>query len=509
MKINVVENAKRNVAFGFLNKFITIICPFISRTFLQYTLGEQYLGLNSLFSSILSVLSLSELGFSTAIIYSMYKPVAEGNTKVINALLNFYKKVYCIIGVVILAVGISLIPFLPRLINGGYPEEINLTVLYLVYLGNTVISYFMFAYMSSLTVAYQRDDIVSSTNTIMTLLHTILQITVLYFSHDYFLFLILMPVFTVANNLRIAHIVKKMFPEYRCEGKVPQGLLAGMKKQIAGTFISKVCHIARNSLDSICISAFLGLAITAKYNNYYYLIAAVSSFMAIFVNALTGGIGNHTVIKSKDENYIELKNLDFTYMWISGICTVCILCLSQPFMRLWMGNKMMLPDGIVILLSMYFYLLRIGDIRSIYSNVSGLWWQHRWRSIVEAVANIFLNIILAKFFGVTGIVFATIITMLLIQTAWGSQIVFKYYFGSKYIINYLSYHLKYAVITAVLGCICWFICCIFPLESSVLEIVKRGVICVLVTNIAYYFIYKHTDEFGYAKGIFNERIIRK
>ena len=175
MELNVIKNAKRNMLFGIMNRVVTVLCPFIKRTVIQYVLGEQYLGLTSLFTSVLSVLSLTELGFGMAVTYSMYKPVAEGDTETVNALLNFYRKVYAVIGSIILVLGLALIPILPELIEGKYPKDVSLTALYLVYLANAVISYFMFAYKSALLVVYQRDDINSRTNIILTLLFVVSQ----------------------------------------------------------------------------------------------------------------------------------------------------------------------------------------------------------------------------------------------------------------------------------------------------------------------------------------------
>ncbi len=501
MDLDVVGNAKRNMVFGVINRVISVSCPFITKTVIQYTLGEHYLGLSSLFSAILSVLSMAELGFSAAIVYSMYKPVAEGDIKLVNSLLNFYRKVYACVGMVILGLGFCVLPFLPYLIKGEYPADINLMVLYLIYLGNAVLSYFMFAYMSSLIVVYQRDDVNSRTNVLMTLLLTTAQIFVLVRFRDYLLFSFLMPVFTVLNNIRIAHIVKKMFPQYYCEGIIPKIILIDLKKQVAGTLIQKICAVARNSFDSICISAFIGLTMTAKYNNYFSIIAAVTSFMQIFQSSITGGVGNHVVLKSKDENYQELKEIDFVYMWVSGWCTICLLCLSQPFMRFWMGDGMMLPNQALILFCIYFYVLKIGDMRSIYSNVRGLWWQHRWRSVFEAIGNIMLNFILARYFGIYGIILATILTLLLINTIWGVQITFKYYFGLKHIMGYFKYQMAYAVVTIVLCFITWNICQMLPARGLISTLVVRILICVSVPNLCYILIYRHLPYFQRMKEI--------
>lgn len=230
MSSTFIKNTRRNILFGFVNKIVLILCPFITRTAFRYILGTEYLGLNNLFSSIISVLSVAELGFGTAIIYCMYKPVAENDVNTICALLNFYKKVYRGIGTLILCIGIALIPFLPQLIaNGAYPNTINLSIVYVIYILNAVLSYFMYAYMESVIIVYQRDDIKSGVNTIITLLLNGTQIMVLIISKNYYLYVILIPIFTIISNLRIAHIVKKMFPQYSCHGTLSKDIQKTIK----------------------------------------------------------------------------------------------------------------------------------------------------------------------------------------------------------------------------------------------------------------------------------------
>lgn len=494
MRLNVLENAKRNIIFGFLNKAIVLICPFITRTVIQYILGKEYLGLSSLFTSILSVLSLAELGFGSAIVFSMYKPVAEGDVQLVNALLKFYRRVYITIGIVVFLIGVTLLPFLKHLIKGEYPREVNIYLLFLIYIINTVIGYFLYGYLTSILVVYQREDINSRTNLIITIMLTITQIVLLCKYKSYFLFIAIMPLFTVVNNLRIAYVVRKNYPQYRCSGELPKYIFCDLKKQVAGTFVSKICIVARNSFDSICISAFIGLTKTGIYDNYYLIISAIGSVLGVIASSFNGGIGNHVVTRSVDDNFTELKKLDFVYMWISGWCTVCLLCLYQPFMLLWMGKEMLLPNQAIILLCIYFYLLRVGDMRSIYVLVKGLWWHQRYRSIFEAVCNIILNIILAKFFGIYGIIIATIITLLFIHTIWSSWIVFTNYFEQRHMMEYFKYQLKYTLGTILVAILTYFICKLYYSENMLFVLIVRFVICVVFSNFIYFIIYKNSQE---------------
>lgn len=491
--------------FGFANRIIILLLPFIERMVIQVVLGSQYLGLGSLFQSILSVLSLSELGFSSAMVYNMYKPVAEGNVAKMNALLNFYRRVYRIIGCVIFVSGMLLIPFIPHLIKGSYPNDINLTTLYLIYLGNTAISYFLFAYKNSLLVVHQRADVNSTINTVLRLGLTGSQIAVLLITKNYYLFSLLMPLFTIINNLLIGWRTKVLFPQYRADGELEAEDKESIKKLVAGTFIHRACIVTRNSLDSICISAFLGLTLTAIYNNYYTILTGVAGFMGIFTASFWGGVGNHVATRSAEENFQEMKKLDFVYLWIGGWCTICLLCLYQPFMEIWMGKNMMMPFSAVALLCMYFYLLRLGEIRSMYNSANGLWWEHRYRALTETILNLALNILLGKFFGVFGIILATMISLFVCNYLWSTRIVFNKFFSISRMKQYYQYQGKESFIMIISAAVTYTICRMIPIIQPFQQLIIRALVCVIVPNLIYFLAFRKTDQFQYAKKLITKR----
>ena len=495
MQINVTKNAKRNMIIGFVNKIILLFLPFCLKTIINYYLGSEYLGLNSLFSSILTVLSLSELGFSSALVYNMYRPIAENDSKKICALLAVYRKAYKAIGVVILTFGLCVTPFLEKFVNGSYPENINVYLLFIVQLLNIVLSYFMFGYKQSLLAAYQREDIKSVINFITQFLLNISQIICIVLTRNYYFFVICMPIFTVINNLWIGYVTKKMFPEYEPNGKLDTATLSSIKRLVAGTFIQKACVVTRNSLDSICISAFLGLTMTAIYNNYFTLIGAITSLLAIISTSLTGGIGNHVAVKSIEDNFGELKKIDYLYMMISGWCTACLLCLYQPFMRIWMGSTLLLDMKAVVLLCLYFYLLKIGDMRTMYSTANGLWWKMKYRSILETIGNLGLNIILGRFFGVCGIIVATIISLTLCNIIWASEIVFKSYFGRQYLKQYYKYHVCFILKTVIVCVITYVLVQLVAIDNKILSFVLQGIVTFIVSAGLIYVLNCRSQEF--------------
>lgn len=510
MKIDKTKNAKRNIAVGLINKFIVLFLPFLVRTAFIYSLGAEYLGLNSLFTAILNVLNMTELGFSSAIIFSMYEPIANDDTDTVCALLNFYKKAYRIIGLVILFVGILLIPFLPNLINGNCPTELNIYVLYSIYLANTVISYLLFAYKKSVLEAVQRKDILFWIDTLTVGLTNFVQLVLLLIWHDirvYYLYVITLLLFTIINNLINAFVVNTKYPQYKCYGELSKKNSDIIKKQVSGLMVNKICQMTRNSFDSIFVSAFLGLTMTTIYNNYYYVLNAVVGVTTVFTNAITAGIGNSIVVDTREKNYKDFCTFNFMYMWIAGWATITMFCLYQNFMILWVGKDLTLSLLFSLLFALYFYILKIGDIRSTYSAAAGLWWENRHRAIIEVIANIVLNYLFVRLWGVYGIIIATIIPILTINNTVGMRILNNNYFKVEHgTIIFFFKNLIYFLATILAGVISWAICGFTP--NGITGLFIKGLICLFMPNMVYFLIYCKHGDFKNAKTWILARINR-
>lgn len=494
MKLSRSENTKRNMLYGFINKIIRLFLPFIVRTVMIQKLGVEYLGLNSLFSSILQVLNMAELGFGSALVYSMYQSIARDDSEEICALLRFYRSVYRIIGIIILLAGLLMLPFIPRMISGSYPENINLYVLFCIYLANTVLSYWLCAYKKALLNAYQRMDIIYNINSIVGLFLNLLQIVTLCIFKNYYLYLIIMPICTCLDNIISAYLVKRIFPQYICEGELSTGIKKSIKTKVTGLMINKLCQTSRNAFDSIFISSFLGLSMAAIYSNYYYVMMSVITIVGVVTSSMLAGVGNSIASETPEKNYSDLKKINFIYMWLSGWCTVCLLCLIQPFMKLWVGKDLMFSFPVVVLLVIYFYMLKVGDIRAMYSDAAGLWWENRYRAVIEAVTNVILNYVLVKKWGIYGIIFATLITLFVINYCFGSQIVFKHYFKNGKLGEYFGLNLIYATVTLIV-CIVVVYICNFVMLEGIVGLVVKFLICCIVPNIIYLLVYYHTKQY--------------
>lgn len=493
--MDIIKNTKRNIVYGLINKMVLLVMPFIMRTIINHIFGAEYLGLTSLFNSILSVLSITELGISSALVYNMYEPIANGNQKRVNELLNFYRKAYFVIGLIIFTVGGLALPFLPHFINGSYPKEINIYVVYLILLLNASIGYFMYAYKQSLLAAHQREDVNSKINLVVQLCMQFLQIVFLIFARNYYLYVVCLPIFTVANNIWINTITNRMFPDAKCEGQLDKEILRKIKKLVWGTFIQKFSQVTRNSFDSICLSLYVGLVITGIYTNYYTIFSMLLAIFMVFNTALAGGIGNHVAVKSIEENFEEMKRLDFLYMTFTGWCTICLLCLYQPFMTIWMGDDMLLPFSVVVLICVYFYLLKMGDMRALYSSAAGLWWFHRKRSISETILNIVLNFTLGYFWGIYGILLATIISIFCCNIVWGSLIVFEKYFNREMLKVYFGYHIKYILVTLCALFVTYFAVNYIQFNSIIITFLLKGLVSAILPIIIYFMIYFKTSIF--------------
>ena len=493
MKINKTKNAARNLFFGSIQKILNMILPFISRTMILYILGAGYLGLNSLFTSILQVLNLAELGVGSAMIYSMYKPIAEDDHKKICALMRLYKIYYRIIGIFILCAGLLITPLIPFLIKQDIPNNINIYILYLMNLGSTALSYWLFAYKNCLLYAHQRNDVIDKTSTIVICIQEVVQIGILIIFKNYYYYLIVVLVSQIAKNLINALIVSKMFPNYRDEGTLPRHEIKSINRRVKDLFTAKLGGTVVSSADSIVISSFLGLNMLAMYNNYYFIMNSVSTFVFMVFTACSAGIGHSIVTSSLEKNYSDFKTLTFIMAWISGICICCFYSLYQPFMKIWVGENLMFNQNVVILFCVYFYLYIMSGIFSTYKDSAGMWHEDRFRPLIGALVNLALNIMFVSKFGVYAILLSTILSYLLVNIPWLIHNIFKFLF-KKNSLQYILDLIKYTCFN-FLVCIITSIACNFVTCYGFIEIFIKLIICLFISNVLLWIIYRKKQEY--------------
>lgn len=493
MKLERTKNATKNIIFGTILKVYQILIPFVMRTAMIYLLGVEYLGLNSLFTSILQVLNLAELGVGSAMVYSMYKPIAKDDNLAICALMKLYKIYYRIIGLVICILGFAICPFIPRLIKGNVPADMNVYVLYIMNLMATVLSYWLFAYKNCLLLAHQRTDITSKITIIVNTIMYLVQFMLLFIFRNYYYYVIALLAGQVTINVTTAVIVNKMYPKFKAKGKLPKETVSEINRRVKDLFTAKVGGVIVNSADTIVISAFLGLTVLAIYQNYFYVLTAIIGIVGVIFSSCTAGIGNSIITESQDKNFKDLKKFTFIIAWLAGFFACALLCLFQTFMRVWVGDKLLLDFSCIICLVIYYYVYEINQLLMLYKDAAGIWHEDRFRPLVTAITNLVLNLILVNFIGIYGVLLSTVISMLVVGMPWVIHNLFTTIFKvnpKEYIIRLI----KYAIITIIVVVITYFTCSFIKVEG-IIGLLIKGFVCFIVSNILFFVAYKNFSEF--------------
>jgi len=491
------KNVSRNIIYAFANKFVAFVLPFVARTIILYLLGEDYLGIGSLFTSVLSFLSLAELGLGSAIVYSMYKPIAENDTDKICALLSYYRDLYRKIGMAILLIGTILVPAIPYLIKGDPPQGVNVYILFYIYLINTVISYFFAGYKQSLVTAHQRSDIVSKISLFVNVVIQVGQILVLVCTRNFYAYACVPVVGTVLTNIFNQVVTNKRYPQLQCRGKLDEESREGIRKRLSGLVGTKLNSVVVHSADTLVISAFLSLRDTAVYGNYYYIMNAVNAFVVLFFSSLTASVGNSLVTETQEKNLSLFYKISFINAWISGWCAVCLMCLFHPFMVLWTGEGLTYPLGVEIALVLYFFIFSIQRTMLVFKDAAGIWYEDRFRAYVCMTVNIILNLLLVRVIGIYGVVLSSVLAFS-ISVPWANYTLFHYLFKTGERQNLLKL-LYYGLVTLVTAVLCYQITSRLPLGATKPALMGwlfvRFLICLILPNLLFALLYCRQQEF--------------
>lgn len=483
MKIERTKNATKNIVFGTILKLYQIIVPFLMRTAMIYLLGVEYLGLNSLFTSILQVLNLVELGVGSAMVYSMYKPIAKDDEVEICALMKLYKIYYRIIGSVILVLGMILCPFIPHLIKSNVPADMNVYILYILNLLATVFSYWLFAYKNCLLSAHQRTDVTSKITIIINTIMYVAQFLLLFIFRNYYFYVIALLLGQITINIATAFVVDKMYPNYQAKGNLPKEEIKEINKRVKDLFTAKIGGVIVNSVDTIVISAFLGLSTLAVYENYFYILKALIAIVAVIFSSCTAGIGNSIIMESKEKNFRDFNKFTFIIFWLAGLFSCCLIGLYQNFMILWVGKDLLLDFSCVICLVIYFFVYEINAVLLLYKDAAGIWHKDRFRPLVTALTNLILNLILVNVIGLYGVLLSTVLSSVIIGFPWLVQNLFTEIFKEspkKYLIKIL----KYTILTIITCVITYWACNLINCNTFITLIIK-AIICVIIPNVFY------------------------
>lgn len=506
MKNNRTQSSIKNSIFGLLSQFINICVSFLSRTVFIYTLGKIYLGFNGLFNDMLTVLSLAELGVGTAVAYSLYKPVAEGNEGNIIKLVNFYRKLYLLIGTVIIILGLSLIPFLSYFVN-GIPANINITEIYIYYLLNTVISYFL-GYRAILLNAYQYNYISSIVNTSISVLTAISQIFVLIVTKNFYVYLGIQVIFTLVNNLIIYFIVGKKYSYIKkCKGTT---LDKEEKKDIfiniRALFYSRLSSVIVTSTDNILISIFVSTIKLGLYSNYVLFVNIIRNVLNTIFSSITGSIGNLIATSDKEKIYKVFKNIWFLNYWFIAFSSSFLFVLINPFIEIWLGRNYVLEPIIVLFICINLFMRLIRNTFLTFNDAFGNFIQLRDKSIIEAMLNLFSSLLYLKVFdlGILGVLLGTF-TSNILTNWWIEPLVLFRKLDVKWH-EYFIYFMKYFLVFLLNICISSLITNTMFFENSLISFIFRVIVSFIIINLIIVFFFFKTPEFANAVNLFEKEI---
>ena len=454
-----------------LSSGIKLLFPFLNRTLFLWLLGSEYLGLNGLFASILGVLMLAELGFGTAVVCSMYKPVANDDRELLCAYLKFYRTIYRCVGAVIFLGGLALLPFLDRLVHGAIPPDVDLHILYLIHLVNTAASYFLFAYRGVVLGAHHRNDVITNIRTGVQVAQYVAVFLILLITRNYYHYVIATVVFTVLQNILLVTASRRLFPDIEPRGSLPNDLRRRIISDVKSIFMHKVGGVITNSTDNLVISAFLGLVAVASYGNYYYVLTSVASLVGIVYNSMTGGFGNKIYTESKESNFKLFMRMNRYTMIIVLFCSAMMAAMYQPFMQVWVkGDTSLMRHALTpALMVFYFYIMQSRQVLLSFKSAASLWKQDRWKPIVAGAVNLGSNILFVLFlpdaYKLDGVIFSSIIGFTLIQIPWESHVVFSSYFGKAEARAYWRTYFGFSACTIVLCAVAWWAAWMIPVDG--------------------------------------------
>lgn len=497
----------QNFYWMFIHMLVTTIFPFLIRSLMIRKWGIEYAGISGLFESILRVLNIAELGMGSAILYSMYKPMAEHDIPTVNALLNLYRKIYRNLGIGICIIGLILLPGLQFLIEGQYPSDVNIYIVYIIQLLNTVIGYILFFYWIVILQADQKVGIDYKIGAIVTGIMYSLQLLIIYRSYNYYLYAILLPIATLIINWIRAIYVQRTYPAIHCEGDVERSFLSDFYKRVFAMALSKIRTAIRGSIDSIVISASMGLIVLAQYQNYYQIMLIPVLLVGIVKGAIVPEFGVSVATESPEGNYKIFELYSFVNNWISMWCMVCLLCIGQNFICLWIDVENMLSDSVLVLFCIYFYLRSISDNATMIREATGVWWIGKEGAVIESLLNLVLDILLVRYWGIQGVLIATIIALLCINLPFEYISIFQGYFN-KNLKRYFFKQIVYLINVIIISIATYMICREFPVGNFKM-LIMEALICIFVPNVLYILLNYYRKEFKLLIHIAYNSILRR
>jgi O-antigen/teichoic acid export membrane protein len=497
-----LKNTLNNIAFGLGGTLITTLLGFISRTVFINTLGVTYLGVNGLMISVLSMLSLAELGVGTAITFSLYKPLAEKDTEKVNTLMAFYKKFYRIIGLIIFALGLLFMCFLKYIVKDADGIS-NLYLIYFIFLVDTSYTYF-FSYKRTLITADQKAYLLVPFTAGFYSLMVVARIAVLILFQNYIIYLLIQLVVGLAENIFINRYInrKYTFLKDKSEQKIPKSEMAVITKNVKAMFLHRLGDYAVNGTDNIIISAFVSVTVVGLYSNYLLVITAVNTFLLLIFDSATASFGNLIAQETREKSLEVFKVFNFLGFWIFGWATVCFYNLLNPFISLWIGNSYLIEQAIINIVLLNYYLVGMRVPLGVVKTAAGVYAQDRYVPLIQAAVNLTFSIILVQYWGLAGVFAGTVISSVAVVCWYRPLVVYKHVFQTS-VKQYFIHYFYYALVVVINILLTDYICSFFLAEYGIINFILRSIVCLIIPNLVVIALFFRAKEFKDIAGIVN------
>ncbi len=505
-----VQSAARNIVFGYIGNLTTQILGFVLRTIFIAHLGDTLNGVNDLYTSILSVLSMAELGVGTALNYSLYGPVARKDYEKIKSYMRLYRQAYRVIGLVIAVIGLMVSPFLPYLVK--QPEGVtvrDMTLYYFIFLFNTVSSYFV-AYKYSLVNAEQNNYIQTNIITVTKMITVTLQIVVILTTGNFYLYLLTAAFVELVQKIFVSWYLNRRYPYLKDRNvvKLSKEETGEVVQKTKALMFHKVGDVARLQTDSMIISSFINVTLVGYVGNYNMILTSVSNFVNIIFNSVLSSFGNLIATESKDKQYQVFRVYRFFACWVYGFSAVGFFLLLTPLIMLWpsVGPGKTLPVIVVGLILTDYYFKGDRIVLSNFKTAAGVFEQDKYLALIQGGVNLVISIVLVQRIGLAGVYIGTIISGL-IANVTKPFIIYKTCFDRN-VKTYFMDSIKYlAVILGILALLAGAKSVIMQ-EVTVLSFAGMFVLITVVFNGAFLMLFGRTEEFGYLWGIVKSKLKR-
>lgn len=500
------ENTIKNMGSSMFLKILDPILSFVERTVFIAILSKEYLGINSLFSGVLTVLNLSELGISAAIVFAMYKPVAENDIEKIKSLMHLYRRAFRIIGAVFLTAGLIITPVIPYLANGT-TNLVNLRIIFLLNILSTTTSYWFFAYRTAILSATQKEYKLAGIRAVMQLGTILIKMSVLLIfrripTAAFYAYTAVGIVLNVIKNLILCRKVNRMYPYLKDKNVRPLSKeeKAPIFKNIVGTATNKICWKLNDGIDSTVISALVNVSTTGVFANYIVIKNIITKLLNTVFGSVHASLGNFCAVESTEKKEKFFYTLQFTYFWLYGFSSICLWILFTPFIGgVWLRDSSWLLSGWdEFLLCFNFLIEGLAGAVVKYRDVHGMYYETRYRYILSTVLNVGLSIVLvgpAKM-GVTGALLGTTASLLAV-ILFDPTMVYKAVFhknpGSFYVLYF-----KDLFIICATAALVWLICRPFSALTFGNFAVKLAV-CLIIPNGIWFLMFRNAKEFVYLR----------